>query len=119
MGKHVYLIVVTHTVFASGTIGAGGFAGIMNWIAALPLDVLKTRLQVKPFFSSSSNWGLIKSHSLKLYIIDLCLNPSFLLPSTIQVAPEGKYKHGIRSVFFELIKTDGFGALYKVSYWMA
>ena len=33
---------------AAGTLVAGGVAGIMNWIAALPIDVLKTRLQVAP-----------------------------------------------------------------------
>ena len=31
-----------------GTLGAGGVAGIMNWIVALPIDVLKTRLQIAP-----------------------------------------------------------------------
>ena len=33
---------------ALGTLAAGGVAGIMNWVAALPIDVLKTRLQVAP-----------------------------------------------------------------------
>jgi solute carrier family 25 carnitine/acylcarnitine transporter 20/29 len=32
----------------AGTLMAGGVAGIMNWVAALPIDVLKTRLQVAP-----------------------------------------------------------------------
>jgi solute carrier family 25 carnitine/acylcarnitine transporter 20/29 len=53
---------------------AGGTAGILNWVAALPFDTLKSRLQV---------------------------------------APEGKYKHGIRSVFVELVKKEGVGALYR------
>lgn len=57
-----------------GTVAAGGLAGWANWMLCLPLDTLKTRLQV---------------------------------------APEGKYKNGIRSVFVDLVKTDGLGALYR------
>eukprot|EP01108_Squamamoeba_japonica_P003127 TRINITY_DN2583_c0_g1_i1.p2 TRINITY_DN2583_c0_g1~~TRINITY_DN2583_c0_g1_i1.p2 ORF type:complete len:220 (+),score=108.48 TRINITY_DN2583_c0_g1_i1:294-953(+) len=57
-----------------GTLGAGGFAGILNWVAALPIDTLKSKLQV---------------------------------------APEGTYKHGIRSVFREVMRTDGVLSLYK------
>ena len=53
---------------------AGGTAGIFNWVVALPIDTLKSRLQV---------------------------------------APEGTYKHGIRSVFAELIRKEGVAALYK------
>eukprot|EP00042_Codosiga_hollandica_P048217 m.535730 g.535730 ORF g.535730 m.535730 type:complete len:293 (+) comp57620_c0_seq1:120-998(+) len=59
---------------AAGTFVAGGFAGIANWLACMPLDVLKNRLQA-----------------------DLT----------------GKYKHGIRSVFAELIRTEGPLALYR------
>jgi len=51
-----------------GTLVAGGTAGILNWVAALPFDTLKSRLQV---------------------------------------APEGTYKHGIRSVFAELVRKEG------------
>jgi len=57
-----------------GTLFAGGMAGIANWIAALPIDTLKSKLQV---------------------------------------APEGQYTNGIRSVFTEVIKKDGIGSLYR------
>ena len=56
-----------------GTLTAGGFAGMLNWLAALPLDTLKTRLQT---------------------------------------APEGKYT-SMRGVLADLLKTEGFGALYR------
>lgn len=55
------------------TLVAGGLAGMLNWIVALPIDTLKSRLQV---------------------------------------APE-KYPHGIRSVFSEVMRTEGVGALYR------
>jgi len=58
----------------AGTLTAGGLAGILNWAGALPIDTLKSRLQI---------------------------------------APEGKYKHGIRSVFKEVMANEGIGALYK------
>jgi len=51
-----------------GTLFAGGMAGIFNWLPALPIDTLKSRLQT---------------------------------------APEGKYKHGIRSVFNEIFAKEG------------
>jgi len=53
---------------------AGGCAGIANWLVALPIDTLKSKLQV---------------------------------------APAGKYPNGIRSVFPELVRNEGYGALYK------
>jgi len=57
-----------------GTLFAGGMAGIMNWVAALPIDTLKTKLQV---------------------------------------AEAGKYPHGIRSVFVEVVKNEGITSLYR------
>jgi len=59
---------------ALGVVFAGGMAGVFNWLAALPVDTLKSKLQV---------------------------------------APEGTYKHGIRSVFAEVVKRDGFMSLYR------
>lgn len=32
----------------AGTLFAGGMAGVLNWIPALPFDTLKSRLQVAP-----------------------------------------------------------------------
>eukprot|EP00004_Rigifila_ramosa_P017793 TRINITY_DN4374_c0_g1_i2.p1 TRINITY_DN4374_c0_g1~~TRINITY_DN4374_c0_g1_i2.p1 ORF type:complete len:322 (+),score=58.93 TRINITY_DN4374_c0_g1_i2:42-968(+) len=58
----------------AGVLVAGGLAGIFNWLACLPVDTLKSKLQI---------------------------------------APEGKYPNGIRSVFAEVVKTDGFMALYR------
>lgn len=58
----------------AATLAAGGTAGILNWCMALPVDTLKTRLQV---------------------------------------AEEGRYKHGIRSVAREVLATEGVGALYR------
>ncbi|PVU94092.1 hypothetical protein BB561_002786 [Smittium simulii] len=52
---------------------AGGFAGMANWMVAIPPDVLKTRLQT---------------------------------------APEGKYS-GLRQVFVDLVRTEGYSALFK------
>lgn len=52
----------------AGTLFAGGMAGIMNWLPAIPIDTLKSRLQT---------------------------------------APEGKYKHGIRSVAREIFAQEG------------
>lgn len=46
----------------------------MNWVAALPIDTLKTKLQV---------------------------------------AEAGKYPHGIRSVFVEVVKNEGITSLYR------
>jgi len=57
-----------------GTLFAGGMAGILNWAVALPVDTLKSKLQV---------------------------------------APEGKYPNGIRSVFKELVAKEGFTSLYR------
>ncbi|KAH8269877.1 hypothetical protein KR026_001534, partial [Drosophila bipectinata] len=39
--------------------------------------------------------------------------PADVLKSRLQSAPEGKFKHGIRSVFSDLIKNDGLFALYR------
>ncbi|XP_037958100.1 congested-like trachea protein [Teleopsis dalmanni] len=39
--------------------------------------------------------------------------PADVLKSRLQTAPEGKYKHGVRSVFKELIVKDGPLALYR------
>ncbi|XP_055902311.1 congested-like trachea protein [Eupeodes corollae] len=39
--------------------------------------------------------------------------PADVLKSRLQTAPEGTYKHGIRSVFADLIKKDGPFALYR------
>jgi len=58
----------------AGTLFAGGMAGMFNWLVALPIDTLKSKLQV---------------------------------------APEGTYKHGIRSVFAEIMRTEGPAALYR------
>lgn len=55
------------------TLISGGVAGMLNWAVALPIDTLKSRLQV---------------------------------------APE-KYPNGIRSVFTEVMRTEGAGALYR------
>jgi len=57
-----------------GTLMAGGTAGVFNWLACLPIDTLKSKLQT---------------------------------------SPDDKYKHGIRSVFVEVMKTDGFLSLYR------
>ncbi|KNC76436.1 hypothetical protein SARC_11064 [Sphaeroforma arctica JP610] len=57
-----------------GTLLAGGSAGIFNWAIALPIDTLKSKLQV---------------------------------------APDGKYPHGIRSVFREVMQNEGPRALYR------
>ncbi|XP_063902175.1 mitochondrial carnitine/acylcarnitine carrier protein-like [Zophobas morio] len=59
---------------AIGTLIAGGFAGIMYWITVLPIDTLKSKLQI---------------------------------------APLTKYPNGMRSVFVEMIRTDGPLALYR------
>jgi len=52
-----------------GTLCAGGFAGIMNWLGCIPIDTMKSKLQT---------------------------------------APEGKYKNGIRGVFTETMRENGF-----------
>ena len=56
------------------TLFAGGMAGILNWVVAIPPDVLKSRLQI---------------------------------------APEGKYPNGMRSVFTELMREEGLMSMYK------
>jgi len=53
---------------------SGGTAGVMNWLACLPIDTLKSKLQT---------------------------------------APDDRYKHGIRSVFVEVMRNDGFLSLYR------
>lgn len=57
-----------------GFLLAGGVAGIFNWLGCLPIDTLKSKLQV---------------------------------------APEGKYPNGIRSVFVEVMRENGFMSLYR------
>eukprot|EP01134_Creolimax_fragrantissima_P006862 CFRG6862T1 len=57
-----------------GTLLAGGSAGMFNWAVALPIDTLKSKLQV---------------------------------------APDGKYQHGIRSVFADVMRNEGPLALYR------
>lgn len=56
------------------TLGAGGLAGMLNWVVAIGPDVLKSRLQT---------------------------------------APEGKYPNGVRSVFAEIMRTEGPTALFR------
>jgi solute carrier family 25 carnitine/acylcarnitine transporter 20/29 len=58
----------------AGTIVAGGVAGMLNWLFAIPIDVLKSRLQV---------------------------------------APDGKYPNGIRSVFRDVMKNEGPATLFR------
>jgi len=57
-----------------GTLFAGGMAGICNWIFAIPIDTMKSRLQV---------------------------------------APEGKYPKGIRSVFVDIMKNEKPSAFFR------
>jgi len=57
-----------------GILCAGGFAGMANWVFAIPIDMMKSKLQV---------------------------------------APDGKYPHGIRSVFREVIAKEGITSLYR------
>lgn len=57
-----------------GTLLAGGTAGILNWAVALPIDTMKSRLQV---------------------------------------AADGKYPHGMRSVFADIYRHDGLLSLYR------
>eukprot|EP00011_Vannellida_sp_DIVA3-517-6-12_P001789 CAMPEP_0114629498 /NCGR_PEP_ID=MMETSP0168-20121206/13391_1 /TAXON_ID=95228 ORGANISM="Vannella sp., Strain DIVA3 517/6/12" /NCGR_SAMPLE_ID=MMETSP0168 /ASSEMBLY_ACC=CAM_ASM_000044 /LENGTH=310 /DNA_ID=CAMNT_0001840961 /DNA_START=138 /DNA_END=1067 /DNA_ORIENTATION=+ len=58
----------------AGTLAAGGFAGMANWLFAIPIDTLKSRLQV---------------------------------------APDGKYRHGIRSVLRDVLATEGPAVLFR------
>jgi solute carrier family 25 carnitine/acylcarnitine transporter 20/29 len=67
-------------------------AGILNWIPALPFDTLKSRLQVAPVSVMSC---------------------AFACSVTVTRVQEGKYKHGIRSVFADVMRTEGPTALYK------
>ena len=53
---------------------AGGFAGIFGWMASIPLDTLKSKLQV---------------------------------------APLGMYPNGVRDVFREMVRMEGYRALYR------
>ena len=62
------------TVTPVGTLTAGGIAGMLNWLFAIPIDTLKSKLQV---------------------------------------APDGKYPHGIRSVFVDVMKNEGASALFR------
>ncbi|XP_044250899.1 mitochondrial magnesium exporter 1-like [Drosophila takahashii] len=66
----------TGQISATSTIISGGTAGIVFWALAVPIDVLKSRLQS---------------------------------------APDGTYKHGIRSVFRELMATEGPKSLFRGS----
>jgi len=50
-------------------------------------------------FAGMANWGV-------------CI-PADVLKSRLQTAPEGKYPHGVRSVFREIIATEGWTALFR------
>lgn len=86
----------SENVSLSVTLFAGGMAGIAYWLVGMPADVLKSRLQtgklnfIQYFFARSGNFVLYKFS-----------------------APAGTYKHGIRSVFRELMAKDGPMALYR------
>jgi len=56
------------------TVFAGGMAGVLNWLVALPQDTLKSRLQT---------------------------------------AEPGRYPGGLRQVFLELVRNEGFAALFR------
>lgn len=62
------------SISSFSTLTAGGIAGMLNWLFAIPIDTLKSRLQV---------------------------------------APDGQYPNGIRSVFVDVMKTDGPKALFR------
>jgi len=62
------------SISTTGTLCAGGFAGMLNWLFAIPIDTLKSKLQV---------------------------------------APDGKYPHGIRSVFIDVMRNDGAATLFR------
>lgn len=72
-------------------------------------DVAKER-------SGSDNLGIVSSlfaggmAGVGYWILGM---PADVLKSRLQTAPEGTYKHGIRSVFKELMKKDGPLALYR------
>lgn len=62
------------SVSALATLTAGGTAGMCNWLFAIPIDTLKSKLQV---------------------------------------APDGMYPRGIRSVFVDVMKNEGPAALFR------
>lgn len=43
--------VVSNQLSLGRTIFAGGMAGILHWLVAIPADVLKSRLQTGKFYS--------------------------------------------------------------------
>lgn len=88
-----------------GTFLAGGLAGIFNWAAILPIDTLKTRLQVR---SQGQSFFLFPDLTLDC----LSLATSLFLPCESKVAPEGKYG-GIRHVFVDLVRKEGVTALFR------
>lgn len=87
----------------AATLFAGGMAGVMNWAGCLPIDTLKSRYQVRLFVVVWLTVLVLSGFVVSWMETDPCF----------QVAPEGKYKHGIRSVFAEIMKNEGPKALYR------
>lgn len=86
----------TGEINTASTIFAGGAAGIAYWILGMPADVLKSRLQ-------SGKYDIFESYLKHLILMHI----------NLLAAPEGTYKHGVRSVFKDLIVKDGPLALYR------
>ena len=61
-------------ISSMGTMTAGGIAGMLNWLFAIPIDTLKSKLQV---------------------------------------APDGHYPNGMRSVFADVMRNEGPRALFR------
>ena len=82
------------------TLFAGGMAGICNWLVAIPMDVVKSRLQVRRVI-------IIKFTMTMMMRIHFWHDKK-----TTQAAPEGTYTGAI-DVLKQLLKNEGPVALYK------
>jgi len=76
-------------------------------------EVMK-RLLIKPGQSTTEYVaGTLTAGGMAGVFNWLACLPIDTLKSKYQTAPDGRYKHGIRSVFVEIMRTDGFMSLYR------
>ena len=85
------------------TLFAGGMAGICNWLVAIPMDVVKSRLQVR---------AVIIIMSVIMLTMMIRIRSCLAWQDWIQAAPEGTYTGAI-DVLKQLLKNEGPVALYK------